>query len=143
MKEKDIILNELRKEKKSNDMLTDKYNTALAWLKRINKGISLHEMIDGYGFEEVIIYGIDELGMRLIEACIYESVKIAAISDRRIIEGRYEFNNIPMVKIKELAEYQNEKTGIIVAAVGYFEEIEKYLSSLGLHNIISLRKLIG
>lgn len=143
MQDKDIILNELRKEKKSNDMLTEKYNTTLAWLKKANKGISIHDMIDEYGFKEVIIYGIDELGMRLIEACIRDSVKISAIADRRIEEGGYAFSNIPMVPIKCLSEYQNETTGIIVSAVGYFDDIEKNLTGLGLHNIISLRKLIG
>lgn len=139
----DIILNELRQVKRSGRMLAEKYDTALAWIKKSNKGISIKDMIKERGFEDVIIYGIDELGMRLIESCIRESVKIAAISDRSIEEGGYEFDNIPMVKIKDIAGYQDEKTGIIVSAVGHFEDIEKNLRSLGLHDIVSLRNLIG
>jgi len=142
MQDKDIILNELRKEKRNKDMLMAKYSTTLAWLQKLYRGISLRIMINGYGFNDIIIYGIDDLGMKLIEGCIYESVKVAAISDRRIVEGGYEFNNIPIVQIKCLKEYQSKKTGIIVAAVGYFDEIEENLSNLGLYNIISLRELI-
>lgn len=143
MNDRDIILNELRKEKKNVNMLTKKYNTTLAWLRNVNKGNTFCSMLERYGFKDVIIYGIDDLGMRLIESCIHESVKIAAISDRRIESGGYEFDGIPMIPIRDICEYQSEETGIIVAAVGYFEEIEKDLKAMGLYNIISLRRLIG
>lgn len=139
----DIILNELRAEKRGRDILTEKYNTALAWIRAVNKGRSFRSMVEKKGFENVIIYGLDELGMRTIEACIREDITIAAVSDVNIKEGGYEFWGSPMVPIKDLISYQHEGTGIIVAAVGHFEEIKRDLGSLGLCNILSLRELIG
>lgn len=138
----DILLNELRAERRGRDILAEKYYTAIAWIREVNKGNSFRSMIEKKGLRDVIIYGLDAFGMRAIEACIQDDIKVVAVSDIKVKTGGYEFGEIPMVSIKNLANYQHEGTGIIVAAVGHFEEIKKDLGNMGLYNILSLRELI-
>lgn len=119
---------------------TYKLETALAWIRCVQKGKSPIDRLREKDIEQVIVYGITELGEFLVrEACI-KQFKVLAITDRAIQEGGYEYHGIPVLKRKDIAKYKDE--AIIVTSMTFWEEIRDELQTEGCKYVIALRELL-
>lgn len=117
-----------------------KMMTALAWVRcLLNEGSPLKRLRMG-GINEIIIYGIAELGELLLQEALSEGYKVLAITDKKITVGQYDFDGIPVLTIEELYAYRDKC--IVVTAVGFWKEIKMELEQRGYSNIIALWELL-
>lgn len=117
-----------------------KLMTSVLWIKCLLQGKSPFERLRENGIEEVILYGITELGELLLQEAINEGYKVAGIADKKVIKGRYQFQDIPILTLEELNNYK-EKT-IVVTAVMFWDEIKRELNKQGHENVIALWELM-
>lgn len=117
-----------------------KLMTSILWIKCLLQGKSPFERLRQAGIDEIIVYGITELGEMLIQESLNEGYKVVGITDRKVVEGQYSFQNIPIFAMDELSNYK-EKC-IVVTAVMFWEEIKKELNGKGYTNVIPLWELM-
>jgi len=119
-----------------------KLETALAWISCLQQGKSPIDTLGQMGIEQVIVYGIADLGEKFVYEARRKGYKVLAIVDKRVEQGSYTFDGIPIITISDLQleSYRNEK--IVITAMSFWEEIKKDLQSRGVRNILSIRELI-
>lgn len=117
-----------------------KLKTALAWIRCMQKGRSPIDRLREKKIEQIIVYGITELGEFLIEEARIKKYKVLAITDRAVRGGGYEYQGIAMLKREDIGEYKDEV--IVVTSMTFWEEIRDGLYAEGCKRVISLRELL-
>lgn len=117
-----------------------KLMTSILWIKCLLRGKSPFERLRKEGIDEIIIYGITELGEMLVQESLNEGYKVIGITDQKAVKGQYDFQNIPVLTINELCNYK-EKC-IVVTAVMFWDEIKVQLNEGGYTNVIPLWELM-
>lgn len=118
----------------------NKLKTALAWIECLQKGRSPIERLRKEEIEQIIVYGITELGKFLVEEARLKEYRILAITDRAVREGGYEYQGIPVIRRNDIAKHKEEV--IVVTSVTFWEEIRDELRAEGCKRVISLRELL-
>lgn len=117
-----------------------KLMTSILWIKCLLQGKSPFERLRKEGIDEIIIYGITELGEMLVQESLSEGYKVTGITDRRIAKGKYVFENIPILTTDELQKYK--EVPIVVTAVMFWDEIKRELNEKGHDKVIALWELM-
>ena len=117
-----------------------KMDTAVAWIRCLQHRCSPIIKLRQMGIDEIIIYGITELGELLVDEAVLRGYKVFGIMDRRVGCGGYSFRGIPVISRMELNHHIDKY--IVVSSVTFWEEIEKELRKQGCQHIISLRELL-
>lgn len=125
-------------EKKASNIY--KLETALAWIRCMQKEKSPIDNLREKGIEQIVVYGITELGELLIEEAHAKQYKILAVTDRAVREGEYEYRGIPIIKRKDIEKYRDEV--IVVTSMSFWEEIRDELQAEGCKHVIALRELM-
>lgn len=121
----------------------EKYELANKWLHLQNKNVSIFENLRKNGINRIIIYGASDFALRLIEQCENEkNMKIIAIADKMISEKKEYYQSIPLVSIDNIQSMQDDNTCIVIAAVGFQDEIINDFNNRKIKNFILLRDLI-
>lgn len=117
-----------------------KLDTALAWIKCAQKGKSPIDRLRESGIDEVIVYGVAELGKLFIDEAKQREYKILGITDREICSGGYKYQDIPLLKRNDMKKY-GEYT-VVITAMTFWKEIRNELMMDGVKNIVTLRELL-
>ncbi len=117
-----------------------KMMTAFAWIRCLLNGSSPLKQLRTKGINEIIVYGIAELGNLLIYEALKERYKIIGVTDKKIIVGQYDFEGIPILSRQDLCAYKDKC--IVVTAVGFWREIYRELEHIGCSNVIALWELL-
>lgn len=117
-----------------------KLETALAWIRCAQKGNSPIDRLREKRIDQIIIYGITELGELLIEEAFEKQFRILAITDRAVKEGGYEYQGIPVIRRRDAGKYSGEV--IVVTSMTFWEEIRDELHAEGCRRVIALRELL-
>lgn len=117
-----------------------KLMTSILWIKCLLRGKSPFERLREKGIDEIIIYGITELGEMLVQESLNEGYRVVGITDRKVVKGQYDFENIPVLTMDELRNYREKH--IVVTAVMFWDEIKRELNAQGYDKVIALWELM-
>lgn len=117
-----------------------KVDTAIAWVRCLQKGDSPIKHLRMLGIENIIIYGIAELGELLVEQTLIEKYNVVGISDKKIQFGGTRYQDISILSRNELKNYRD--TWIVVTSMTFWEEIKNELEEDGCEKVISLYELV-
>lgn len=117
-----------------------KLGTAIAWIRCLQQGKSPINRLREMGIDEIIIYGITELGGLLVNEAVLKGYKVLGITDRKVGCGGYFFQDIPVINRKELDDYRDRY--IVVTSMAFWEEIVIELGKQGYQHIVALRELM-
>lgn len=122
----------------------DKFELANKWIRLLNKKVSILKSLRDNGITEIILYGVSEFALRLMEQCENENhiVKIIGISDKRISSKGGYYKDIPFLSLNDVKEYKKDNVCIVITAMGFYEEIRREFQEKGIKNYVSLKDLI-
>lgn len=120
-----------------------KFQTASMWIRQKIKKKTMKELLEERKIKKIAIYGITDLGYLLVKECLFENVPVECVLDKRIENGQYDFQNIPMKSLIDAKKDLDEDTFIIVTAIAFYDEIEQQLMSEGFRKIISFREILN
>ena len=132
---KKMYLSKIEEEKNLTNKLIQYYNIMNKWLKFKQNGGTLADYFEKRLYKEIAIYGMKELGIRLMDELINSNITVKYIIDKNIenipvnMEGYLPTDNLP------------EVDAIIVTASYYYDEIEKNLREKVKCPILSIEEL--
>lgn len=119
-----------------------KFYTAYLWIASMQNNISPIDNLRKKEIDSVVVYGTTELGELFVNEAINKQFDIKAITDKRVNNGNYTYNNIPVIPINELLSSQYRHEYIVITAMSFEMEIREELNAIGIKNIISLLDLL-
>lgn len=119
-----------------------KAQTLMGWVRMAEKGKSPIDTLKDRGIERIIVYGIAELGCKLVQDAIERDYPVAAITDKKIKYGNYTYENIPVVKLDDIKTMESQNSIIVVTPMNFWWDIRRDLLEHGCKNFIALRDLI-
>ncbi len=117
-----------------------KMDTALAWIQCMHRGGSPIDTLRKSDIDEIIVYGITELGELLVNEALLKKYKVIGITDRKVIYGEYFFHDIPVINRDQLDFYKDKY--IVITSMMFWEEIERELRERGHQHILTLMELM-
>jgi hypothetical protein len=117
-----------------------KMDTAMAWIRCMQRGSSPIDSLLKSGIYEIVVYGITELGELLVSEALLKKYKVLGITDRKVACGGYFFHNVPVISRDRLDNYKDKY--IVITSMMFWEEIEKELRERGYQHIATLRELM-
>ncbi len=141
MEEIDAVV---RKAEMMGNVDADKFHIANKWIYLLNKNVSVLAPLYDRGTTGIIIYGVTDLALRLMDECAKKDSKIEVlgITDKRIGAKGGFYEGIPLIPVNRLTEKSGEGVMIVVTAVGALKEIMTDLKGRGIRNMIALQDLI-
>ena len=137
----DYCINNLQNRENNNIISSpDKYkNMFLAmnhWMNNYLNGISIAQYLKKNGYENVAIYGMNYMGVTLLNELNDSGIKVKYAIDRNA-------NSIhSTIDLYNPNEDFPEVDAIIVTAISAFIEIKEFLNKKGISKVISLEELI-
>lgn len=121
-----------------------KFHIANKWICLLNKNISILAPLYNQGIAEIVIYGMTDLALRLMEECAKKDSRISVlgITDKRISANGGSYEGFPLIPVDQLGEMRSEGVMIVVTAVRALKEIMSDLQMRGISNVIALQDLI-
>ncbi|MDD7025940.1 MAG: hypothetical protein PUI46_02400 [Lachnospiraceae bacterium] len=126
----------LEKEKKQTEKLVEFYKILIQWLSLKQEKKSLVEYFKKNNYKVIAIYGMKELGERLLEELKGTEIAVKYAIDK---QAEYLLSNIDIVVPNPNLE---EVDVIIVTAIHYYDEIEREMSEYVDCPIVSLEDVI-
>lgn len=117
-----------------------KMDTAMAWIRCLQREGSPIDSLRKLGVDEIITYGITELGELLVSEALLKKYKVLGITDRKIVCGGYFFHDVPVISRNRLDCYKDKC--IVITSMMFWEEIERELRERGHQHIVTLRELM-
>lgn len=117
-----------------------KMDTAMAWIRCMQRGGSPIDNLRKSGMDEIIVYGITELGELLVNEALLKEYKVLGITDRKVACAGYSFHDVPVISRDQLDCHKDKC--IVITSMMFWEEIEKELRERGHQHIVTLRELI-
>lgn len=112
------------------------YNILVKWIKNKQQGKKITDYFKVHDYKTIAIYGMKELGERLVDELKESDVTIKYVIDKNPDKLRTKLHVLrPDDKLEEV-------DAIIVTAIHYFDEIENELSIKTNCHIISLEDVI-
>jgi lactate dehydrogenase-like 2-hydroxyacid dehydrogenase len=134
---------EFIKEEKRLDKMEDStkkqltfYNLLIAWLELKQEGRELSEYFEFNNIKTIAVYGMKELGERLVRELKGSGIEIKYIIDKNIDNID---TSLPKYKPDDTLE---EVDAVVVTAVYYYQDIEETLSKKMDCQIISLEDVV-
>lgn len=135
-----ITKNSCEKKVVEKDKKVDKfksyYNVLLEWLQIRQQGNSLEEYFVKHGYKSIAIYGMGEMGLRLLDELQNSNIEIKYTIDKNA------FSVYSEVELKEPDEILEPVDVIIVTSIFAFDEIKNSLSDRVTYPIISLEEVV-
>lgn len=111
------------------------------WLYLRNRDIKIVNYFISHKYKNIIVYGLNGIGNRLLAELHNENVKVVACIDQRAVELA---GDLPILDMEdsEIETYINNTDAIVVTAVSFYDEIkekilEKYqIPVLNIENMI-------
>ena len=119
-----------------------KLATCLAWINCLQKGKSPIDALEKNKMDNLIIYGVADLGEALVNEVIRKGHKIAGVTDRIVKNGNYEYHGIPVLAREKLSEDPYCNYCIVVTSMTSYQEIKKQLLQEGVKNVVSLLEIL-
>ena len=111
------------------------YELLNVWLEMRQKGKTVAPYMKRRGFQRIAIYGMKELGHRLIDELYNTDIIVEYVIDKSQVLGDF----VLLTPEDELPEVD----AIVIAADYYYSEIKRELEKKCTYPIISLRTLLG
>lgn len=119
-----------------------KWETCLAWVRCLQRNKSPVDALYRRGINEVIVYGIVDLGETFVSEAINRGYSIKAITDAKVKKGNYTYREIPVITREMLSLPQYKETYVVITVINCFDEIKAYLEGNQITNIVSLYELM-
>lgn len=130
-------------ESKKNSTLQLQYDKAMdyahllgRWVDNLNEGIRLSDYIKKYGYKSVSIYGLSDIGRKVIKELTNDGITISYVIDRN---QAIFTSDIPLFKPKERLP---EVDVVIVTPVNQYEDIKQSLIEYISAPIVSLEDIV-
>lgn len=117
-----------------------KMDTAMAWIRCMQRGSSPIDSLLKLGIDEIVVYGITELGELLVSEALLKKYKVLGITDRKVACGGYFFHDVPVINRDRLDNYKDKC--VVITSMMFWGEIEKELRERGHQRIVTLRELM-
>ncbi len=134
---------EFVKEEKRMDKLEEKekkfesfYRLLVAWVEMKQEGKNLAEFFEYNNIKTIAVYGMKELGERLVRELDGTEIEIKYVIDQNV--DSIETNIMKMTPEDELPEVD----AIVVTAIYFYQDIEEKLSKKVDYQIISLEDAV-
>lgn len=127
---------EIGQEKEIKNRFNRYYNLLNQWIAKRNEGKTLEKYFIDEGYENIAIYGMGEMGIRLYEELNNTSINIKYCIDKNSDEIFCE------AEICSLEDELDKVDVIIVSPIYNFDEIETKISELVDYKIVSLEEVI-
>ena len=134
-----VGLNQKKKNAATDDLLqkmAEFYRLLLKWLEIEQKGHSIRSFFTGNGYKTIAIYGMKELGERLLDELKDSEVEVKYIIDKK---ADTMYADVDIVTPEEPLE---EVDAIVVTAIHYMDEIEEMLEQKVDYPILSLTEIV-
>lgn len=134
-----VGLNQKKKNETTDDLLKkmgEFYKLLLKWLEIEQKGHSIRSYFTDNGYKKIAIYGMKELGERLLDELKDSEVEVKYIIDKK---AETMYADVDIVTPDEDLE---EVDAIVVTAIHYMDEIEEMLEQKVDYPILSLTEII-
>lgn len=122
--------------REQSDKITQYYKLLDKWLRMRQSGIMLNCYFEKKGYKKIAIYGMKELGRRLVDELRETEVEIVCVIDQNTKEMHSE------VKVITPEEKIPDVEAVVVTAVYYFQEIDEKLSTKVDCPILSLEEVL-
>lgn len=131
-------------EKTYTQINIEKLELANKWICLLNRKKSVLQNLREKGITKIIIYGASEFGLRLLEQCESENniVEVVGIVDKKVSSKGAYYTSIPLMTINDIAKLNMSDMCVVIATIGFYEEIADELEEKGITNFMSLRDLI-
>lgn len=120
------------------DKFRQYYDICNRWIKLINDGYSIEKYFYEKGYNTIAVYGMGELGNRLLESLNNTTIKVAYGINKDMWDA---FAEIDILGIDEEESFEGIDC-IVVTPVNIFKEIKEILSKKCSCDIISLEDVI-
>lgn len=138
----DIKLEQNGQVKSKEDKQVEKYRRyyelCSRWIKNTNDGYKIEEYFCSKGYRDIAVYGMGELGNRLVEALENTPVNVRYGIDKSVWAA---YGEIEIKGIEEERSFRGIDC-IVVTAIHLYDEIAKELALKADCNIISLEDVI-
>lgn len=131
-----LIKNTENKQKEKTEKFRCYYNILLEWLSIKQKGELIELYFIKHNYNTIAVYGMGELGNRLINELHESDIKVAYAIDKN------EACVYPEIEIKEPGEPVDDVDAVIVTPIWNFDEIKEVLEGYMNCPIISLENVI-
>lgn len=121
---------------------TEKMRILINWIKKLQKGRSIVDVLIDNNIDGIIVYGVAELGQLLIYEALEKDYPIYAIVDKKIQYGDYMYRNIPIINISRLKSEQYKNKMVVITAMSFYQEIAKKLEKMDIRNYIGITELL-
>lgn len=121
---------------------TEKMRILINWIKKLQKGRSIVDVLIDNNIDGIIVYGVAELGQLLINEALEKGYPIYAIVDKKIQYGNYMYRNIPIINISRLKSEQYKNKMVVITAMSFYQEIVKKLEKMDIRNYIGITELL-
>ena len=109
------------------------------WLCKKQEGKDTKDWFRGKKYHRVCIYGLAEIGERLISEIESSDIKISCGIDKRVIKHDFDF---PVYRMKDIQEISQDFDVIVVTPFYYFEEIHSELVKCFNCDIVSIDEVV-
>lgn len=89
--------------------------------------------------KKIVIYGASELADIIIKLCKKEALSIYGICDKKVCKDGWKYLDYPIISIETLRNMQD--TVVIIAAVGFEDEIKESLCNLGVETLKTVEEV--
>lgn len=137
-KYEDIIIKQTEATDDVNDKFRQYYELCNRWIKLNNNSYSLETYFIKNGYKNIAVYGMGELGNRLVEALHNTGIKVLYGIDKNMWTA---FAEIDIFSIDEEKNFSGADC-IVVTPVHIYEEIKEELSKKSSCDIVSLEDVI-
>ena len=119
-----------------------KVTTCLAWINCLQRNRSPVDTLNKRNIEEIIVYGVADLGELFINEAITKNFEIIGITDQKIKVGNYAYRGINVLPRNELGLPKYRDKCVVVTSMTSFEQIKQQLMKENVNNVISLWELL-
>ncbi len=134
-----VGMNQKKKNAATDDLLQkmgEFYRLLLKWLEIEQKGRSIRSYFTENGYKTIAIYGMKELGERLLDELKDSEVEVKYIIDKK---ADMMYADVDIVTPEEPLD---EVDAIVVTAIHYMDEIEEMLERKVDYPILSLTEIV-
>ncbi len=111
------------------------YQMMERWMRIKQRGDNLRIYFESHGYKEIAVYGMGDIGKRLLQELKGGTIKVGYGIDRNILQN----SEVKVVTPDEITE---EADAVIVTAIAYFDDIYEVLSQKMSCPIISLEDIV-
>ena len=130
------LMSEIKKQRKISSKYLTFFTLYDEWLSMKQRGKSVKEYFDMYGYKSVAIYGMGKMGMRFYQELRQEGINVSYVIDRNALHIDVDIECLLPEGQFPMAD------AIVVTVVNDFKEIKDTLEAKVSYPVVSLEDII-